>query len=265
MSLYARENPVFLRQSLQSVLLSTVHPDEVVLVEDGPIGPALQGVIDDFRPLLALRSVPLAVNVGLPSALNAGLAHCRNELVARFDTDDICEPERFESQLAFMQAHPEVAALGCAVQEFEPLSGAALGVRAPPLSHDELVSFARLSSPLNHPSVMFRRAAVLSVGAYPTHMTVAFEDYALWIRLVLAGYRLANLPKVLVKMRAGAAQAARRSGLSYAKQEIAFAREFRKVGFLSAWQYLRFIVIRTPIRFLPKRQVVGVYRRFGRK
>ena len=112
---------------------------------------------------------------------------------------------------------------------------------------------------------MFRKTAVLSVGAYPTHMTVAFEDYALWIRMVLAGYRLANLPEVLVRMRAGAAQAARRSGLPYANQEIAFAREFRRAGFFSTCQFLRFILIRVPIRFLPKRQVVAVYRRFGRK
>ena len=61
----------------------------------------------------------------------------------------------------------------------------------------------------------------------------------LWVRLVLAGYRLATLPEVLVRMRAGTAQSARRSGLAYAKQELAFAGEFRKAGFLSIWQFLR--------------------------
>ena len=264
MSVYARENPLFMHESLQSVLASSVLPDELVLVEDGPIGATLRAVIDDFRTRLPIRSVPLAFNLGLPGALNAGLAQSSHDIVARFDTDDICEPARFESQLAYLDDHPEVAAVGAAVQEFDLNSGQKLGVRAPPTSHEALLVFARLSSPFNHPATMYRKSAVLSVGAYPTHMKVAFEDYALWVRMMLAGYRLANLPEVLVHMRAGAAQASRRRGWRYAKQEINFALDFRKAGFFNTWQCLRFVVLRVPIRFLPKKQVSAMYRWFGR-
>jgi GT2 family glycosyltransferase len=264
MSVYARENPSFLRESLQSIVASSVTPDEVVLVEDGPIGAPLRGVIDDFRSLLPLVSVPLPVNVGLPGALNAGLESCSHDLVARFDTDDLCDPRRFELQLAYLDRHPEVAAVGAAVQEFDMHSGEKLNLRAPPTSHEALVTFARLGSPMNHPATMYRRSAVLEVGAYPTYMSVAFEDYALWVRLMLAGYQLANLPEVLVHMRAGSAQASRRRGWRYARQEIAFALEFRRAGFLSALQCARFIGLRVPIRFLPKTQVAAMYRWFGR-
>lgn len=265
MSVYARENPRFLRESLQTVVESTLLPDEIVLVEDGPLTPQLTEVIGEFRSVLPIRSVPLAANIGLPGALNAGLANCSHEIVARFDTDDLCEPNRYERQIEFLSKHPEVAALGTAIQEFDPLTGVAQGIRSPPETHDALVTFALLSSPLNHPAVMFRKSAVLSVGAYPTHMNVAFEDYALWLRLVLAGYRLANLPEVLVRMRAGISQASRRSGLAYAKQEIAFALEFRKAGFFSTLQCLRFILLRVPLRFLPKKQLVSVYKVFARQ
>ena len=264
MSVYARETPSFMRESLQSVVASSVSPDELVLVEDGPIGAALREVIDDFRTRLPIRSVPLPVNLGLPGALNAGLAQCSHEVVARFDTDDICEPTRFERQLAYLDSHPEVVAVGAAVQEFDMHTGQKLGLRSPPSSHEALAEFARLSSPLNHPATMYRKSAVLQVGAYPTHMSVAFEDYALWVRLMLAGYRLANLPEVLVHMRAGAAQASRRRGWRYARQEIGFALEFRRAGFLSVWQCLRFMAFRVPIRFLPKKQVTAMYRWFGR-
>lgn len=264
MSVYVKERPEFLRESLASVAASSVLPAEVVLVEDGPITEALRAVIDAARDTLNIVSVPLARNVGLPGALNAGLAACQHELVARFDTDDLCVPERFEKQLVFMANHPEVAALGTAIQEFDLATGEKLGLRAPPPDHAELVRYARLSSPLNHPSVMFRRSAVLAAGAYPAHMTVAFEDYALWVNLVLAGHQLASLPQVLVYMRAGAAQAMRRRGLRYARQEIAFARQFRRAGFLNTWQCLRFIALRVPVRFLPKAHVVALYRRFAR-
>jgi glycosyltransferase involved in cell wall biosynthesis len=265
MSVYVRENPAYLRASLDSVLASSIQPDEVVLVEDGAIGPELHAVIDSFRARLPIVSVPLAVNVGLPGALNAGLAACRHEFVARFDTDDLCLPQRFELQTAFLAAHPGVAAVGAAVQEFDLLTGRALAVRAPPSRHEELCEFARLSSPFNHPATMFRKSAVLAVGAYPAHMTVAFEDYALWIKLILAGHRLANLPDVLVQMRAGTAQAGRRRGWRYARQEVAFANTFRRLGFFSAWQWLRFIALRVPVRFLPKQQVVALYQRFARQ
>lgn len=248
-----------------SLVGSTILPDEVVLVEDGPIGESLRRVIDEFRIRLPIRSVPLKVNSGLPSALNAGLVQCSHDIVARFDTDDICESDRFARQIAHLEAHPEVTVLGGAVQEFDLQTGKKLGVRAPPLTHDLLRKFSMSSSPLNHPAVMYRKSAVLSVGAYPTHMTVAFEDYALWIRLMVAGYRLENLPGVLVQMRAGTAQAMRRTGLRYAKQEISFALEIRRSGFFSGWQCIRFIALRVPLRFLPKMYMSALYRMFARQ
>lgn len=265
MSVYERENPQFLRESLNSLTHSSQVPDEVVLVEDGFIGEPLRNVITEFREHLRIVSVPLPFNVGLPSALNAGLVKCSYEVVARFDTDDLCGESRFERQLAFLAAHPDVAAVSCAVQEFDIDSGVLLGFRAPPCGHVELMAFARYSSPLNHPAAMYRKSAVLSVGGYPVNMKVAFEDYALWVRMMIAGYRLANLPEVLVHMRAGAAQAARRTGFRYAKQEIEFAGVMRSEGFFNTWQYIRFLALRVPIRLLPKRIVILIYQLCVRK
>lgn len=264
MSVYSRESPEFLRESLQSLVESSIVSDEIVLVEDGPIPDTLKDVIDTFRYVLPIRSVRLDSNIGLAGALNVGLANCSHEFVARFDTDDLCEPIRFERQIDFLLKHPEVAAVGSSVQEFEPLTGIPTGFRSPPETHDALLKFALLSSPLNHPAVMFRKSAVLSVGAYPTNLNTAFEDYALWLRLVLAGYRIANLPEVLVRMRAGISQTVRRSGLAYAKQEITFALEFRKAGFFSTFHCLRFIFLRVPLRFLPNRLLAYVYQIFRR-
>ena len=95
-SLYYKENPDFLRQSLDSVFTQTLPPDEVVLVEDGPLTAELDAVVDEYvRRYQSLHIVKLPKNMGLGNALNEGLKHCSNELVARMDTDDICYANRY--------------------------------------------------------------------------------------------------------------------------------------------------------------------------
>ena len=107
LSLYYKENPIFLRQSLDSVFSQTLPPDEVVLVEDGPLTEALYAVVEEYkRKYSTLKVVPLSENVGLGRALNEGLKHCSFDLVARMDTDDIAMPDRFEKQISYMTAHP---------------------------------------------------------------------------------------------------------------------------------------------------------------
>lgn len=264
MSVYAKEKPEFLEESLATLARSSILPGEVILVEDGPLTKSLHAVIARARTQLNISSVKLKYNIGLPGALNAGLEKSKYELIARFDTDDICAPDRFEKQLNFLIKNPEVAAVGSAIQEFDSITGEKLGYRAPPCDHASLLYFSRLSSPLNHPSVMFRRSAVMSVGGYPVEMRKAYEDYALWLNLILAGYKLANLPQVLVHMRAGAAQVSRRSGLIYAQQEIFFAIHFYRKGFFNAFQLSRFLLLRTPLRFFPKNLISVIYRVFAR-
>jgi len=264
MSVYCRENPDYLRQSMESLCGSTVLPTEVVLVEDGPISSDLTGVINQFRNKLNIVSLPLKYNIGFPGALNHGLSRCSYEIVARFDTDDICAPDRFALQLGFLKNNPNVAAVSGVVREFDSFSGDWLGLRQPPLSQADILKYAKLRSPLNHPAVMFRKSIVLKVGAYPEHMRVAYEEYVLWVRIIMAGYQLANLNQVLVYMRAGRAQALRRRGIKYAIQEYKFAALMRAVGFFTYFDFIRFLTFRIPIRFLPKRLLFSVYQKYGR-
>ena len=108
LSLYHKESPLFLRQSLTSIFTQTLLPIEVVLVEDGPLTDELYAVIKEFtsqHPELKVISLP--TNRGLGKALNEGLKHCSYDLVARMDTDDIAKPDRFEKQLAIFLEHPE--------------------------------------------------------------------------------------------------------------------------------------------------------------
>ena len=192
LSLYHKESPLFLRQSLTSIFTQTLLPIEVVLVEDGPLTDELYAVIKEFtsqHPELKVISLP--TNRGLGKALNEGLKHCSYDLVARMDTDDIAKPDRFEKQLAIFLEHPEIDVVGAWIDEFEGEVSNVLSMRKVPEQHENILRFAKGRCPVNHPVVMFRKSAVLKAGGYK-HFPL-FEDYYLWVRMpalfpLLAGY-----------------------------------------------------------------------------
>ncbi len=159
-----KKSPGFLRQSLESLCGQTFSPDEVVLVEDGPLGEDLASVIASFRTRLPIVSVRLPVNKGLGIALSEGLDQCRGEFVARVDGDDISVPDRFEKQLAFLDANPGVDVVGGATAEFDDDRLTPRAIRRLPCSGLGLLRFAKYRNPLNHMTVIFRKAAVLEEG-----------------------------------------------------------------------------------------------------
>lgn len=248
MSVYQAEKPEYLHTALDSLAAQTLRADEVVLVEDGPLPEALHEVIAAFRDTLNIQSVRLPVNVGLARALNAGLEHCGHELVARMDSDDISLPQRFEKQVRFMAAHPDIAASSAALDEFDE-DGAVFSSRVLPLTHEELAEFARRRSPLSHAVAIFRKSIVLAVGGYPPFKRS--QDVALWSLLIVKGYRLANLPDTLFKVRAGAAFMTR-NGLRSLRQEFAVIRYQRRIGFLSRRDMLRNLGVRTILAIVPQ-------------
>lgn len=249
MSLYAKESPAYLIQALVSLVESTVAPDEVVMVLDGPIGDALAEVLARYREKLPLREVPLPHNVGLGPALNAGLAACSNEWVARFDTDDINEPDRFSKQLVFIEAHPDVDIIGGAIAEFDIDPMKPTAVRKVPERHEGIVQFAHKRNPFNHMTVMYRKSVVQACGGYRNEHL--YEDYALWVRMLQAGSHAANLPDCLVRARTGRGMLARRGGVKYAINEVRTQRTFLRQGFISRSRFLLNVVERVPVRLCP--------------
>lgn len=198
MSVYAKETPEYLTECLQSLVLQTLHANEVVLVEDGPISPELTSVIDLFREELNIVSVRILENVGLAGALNVGLKNCTHELVARMDTDDIALPERFEKQIAQFKVNPKIDVLGTYAQEFDDMDGLA-SVRIMPITHQAI--FDNLfSCPFIHPSVMYKKDLISSVGGYDESLRRR-QDYDLWFRCAMHNMNFANIPEALLKYR----------------------------------------------------------------
>ena len=120
MSVYHKEKPEYLKQAIESIQAQTLLTDDFVLVCDGPLNDALDGVISAKQQEMGtvLNVVRLTKNGGLGNALNEGIKHCKNELIARMDNDDIAYPDRCEKQLAVFDEHPEVSICSGIVEEF---------------------------------------------------------------------------------------------------------------------------------------------------
>lgn len=250
-SVYHGSSASQLQEALTSVWDSqTVKPSEIVLVEDGPVSTELSQVIQTWSDRLGSQWVSCRFfeNKGLRHALNLGLKSCRYDLVARMDGDDISVPKRFELQCQFMATHPEVAVLGGAVDEYDDTLTELKHTKRMPLNHDELLEFAKYRSPLNHPTVMYRKPLILALGGYPD---IFPEDYPLWIHMIQSQARLANLPDVLVKMRTDSMLSERRSGWRLFKQEVTLYRHFKDIGFLSTGEFCKNVLIRAVLRLSP--------------
>lgn len=256
-SVYRGEKPAYLREALASLAAQTRRPDQVVLVCDGPLSPELERVLDEHAGSLPLTLVRLPRNVGLAPALNAGLSHCRGTWVARFDTDDVCVPDRLEVQLAHLAAHPEIDVLGSYIDEFEVDPARPYCVRTVPLDHAAILDGARRRNPMNHMTVVVRRDLLAAGGGYPVEPF--FEDWALWVALLQRGARFANLPRSLVRARAGLGMLRRRGGWRYILSEVAVQRRFHRSGFIGSAELLGNIASRTVARLVPARVRYWLY------
>lgn len=236
LSLYYKEDPIYLRACLESVFAQTLMPDEVVLVEDGSLTVDLNSVVNEFASRYPnFKVVKFSLNRGLGSALCNGVVACQHDIIIRMDTDDICHPERFRLQIKFLSEHPEIDLVGAQITEFIDRYDNIIGQRWVPTMHKDIMAFLKNRCPFNHMTVAFRKDAVLKSGNYkPWHFN---EDYYLWIRMALAGCQFANLPDTLVNVRVGKEMYARRGGWKYFKSEAALQRYMLRHHIISFPQY----------------------------
>ena len=250
-TLSQQDNPCFFRTAIESMLNQTVPANDFVLVCDGPLNEQLDSVIATKQQEMgeSLNVVRLAKNGGLGNALNEGIKHCKNELVARMDSDDIAYQDRCEKQMAVFNAHPEVSICSGIVEEFTTDPNTVDAKRVPPETNAEIVEFAKKRNPFNHPCVMYKKSAVEAVGSYQDFYLL--EDYYLWIRMLMAGYQGYNIQEPLLHMRAGSDMYLRRAGWKYAKTQARLFKFMKKQGFIGVGQYIKSCVIRSGSALAP--------------
>lgn len=200
LSVYRKEQPSFLQQSLESIFTQTLLPDEVVLVKDGALPDELERIIKEYQVKYPrLKVLPLALNGGLSRALNEGLKHCSFDLVARMDTDDIAYPTRFEKQIGFMQSHPDIDIVGSYATKIDE-SNIESDMLKVPTTHKDIYRLI-WSCPFIHPTVVFRKSKLIEAGSYNPEAGPRQDDYELWFRCAAKGLRFANIAEPLLFYR----------------------------------------------------------------
>lgn len=262
MPIYGGESPLYLAQCLESLKAQSLPADEILIVKDGPLGEHLEVVLREYETELPIRTLELARNQGLGAAARLGVEQCRNELIARMDSDDLCVPRRFEIQVAYIESHPETDIVGGFIREFDSDYRSGLASRKVPSEHRAICALAKRRNPMNHMTVLFRRTAVLAAGNYRTWF--GFEDYDLWVRMIRNGARFHNLEDVLVLARCGNGMQTRRGGWDYLRREASLLWSFREGGFITTPAALWNIACRIPARLAPSSLRGKIYRKFLR-
>lgn len=186
----------YLREAVDSILNQTFSDFDFLIVDDGSTDETPKILEEYIRKDARVRVVRNEKNLRISASLNRGLELAAAPLIARMDADDVSLPERLEKQVEFMRKHPDVAVCGGALQLYERPD-----VWVPPLEHEAIRACLLFESAIFHPTAIFKKREILSVGGYDPALPPA-EDYALWVAAAMYnGCRVANLETVVLRYR----------------------------------------------------------------
>lgn len=251
MSIYIKEKEEYFRQCMESILNQTLSPNEIVIVKDGPITDGLQKAICDYQekfPSL-IKVVDLKKNLGLGLALSLGVIECKNELIARMDTDDICVPERFEKQINMFKSIPDLDICGSYIKEFDTIPDNVLSIRRVPLDDRSIKKYQRRRDSFNHMTVMFKKKAVLKAGNY--QHALLMEDSLLWVNMMKNHAICANIDDYLVFVRTGKDMFERRGGWDYFKKYYSGRKKIYQTGYISKADYIYTLTVQFVVAVVP--------------
>ncbi len=219
MSVYKKDNPLFLKTALDSIINQTLQPNEIILIADGPIPESLHKVIEDTKKIFpALKPFYLDKNGGLGEALRIAVINAKYDYLARMDSDDISLPDRFEKQMKCFEEDASLSLVGGMITEFVDAPSNIVVQRILPLEDKEIKKFMRYRCGVNHVTVIFKKTDLLAAGNYKSDYRQ--EDYYLWARMMRNKCKFKNIPDVVVNVRSGANQFSRRGGFKYFKDHM---------------------------------------------
>ena len=226
MSVYFKEQPQFLEIAIRSMIEQSIMPDQFIIVKDGPLTPELDAVINDYicRYPELFTIISNETNLGLGPALRKGVLESRNELIARMDSDDFCVTDRIEKQLQVFKKYPEIGMVGSYEAEFIDNVNNVVAVHKVPEKNHEIKQFMRRRCAVLHPTVIFKKSAVIAAGNYQKSSVYAiYEDYDLFARMIFdADIKCFNIQECLYYIRTSEDFYQRRGGVEYAKTVLRF-------------------------------------------
>ena len=264
MSVYKNDNPTEFKEAVLSIYNQTCPPDEIILVIDGPVSDMMLKTIETLSEKTGIMKViPLPKNMGHAIARHTGLEAANNDLCAVMDADDLSVPNRFEKQLKAFEEHPEVSVVGGLINEFIHTTDNVVGTRIVPEKDSDVKEYLKSRCPMNLVTVMLKKSDVMKVGGYQDWYCE--EDYYLWIRLALGGYKFYNIQENLVNVRVGEEMYQRRGGKKYFESEARLQKYMLDHKLISWPKYACNVTIRWAVQVAMPNWLRGwVFRTFAR-
>lgn len=299
MSIYKSDVPELVRVALDSLLQQTLLPNEIVIVGDGPVPAELEQEVSSFKfrvskirttpnpsfakggdlvpedgkesletrnqkPETIVTYLPQEKNGGLGEAMRIAAEAAKYDYLARMDSDDICLPDRFEKQMKCFEEDPELSLVGGMITEFDGEPENIIAKRILPLEDAEIKRMMRGRCAVNHVTVIFKKADLMKSGNYQPFWKQ--EDHYLWARMMEHGCKFRNIPDVVVNVRSGKDQIARRGGLRFYKSVVRVFWYMYRHGLISFGYFLYICTVRGIVQVLmPNRLRTWVYLHLLRK
>lgn len=265
MSVYGKEQPQFLRQSINSVLEQTHRTDDFVIICDGALTKPLEDVLTQAvgeHPDI-IRIVRTNGHVGTAAAANIAIEHCKNKYIGKMDSDDISLPTRFEKQLRRMQKYPQLDIIGSYLEEFDSDTGETEAVRKVPLSSSAIKKFSKRRNPFNNPTLLFKKSAALNAGGYSEELGRC-EDYDFVIRMLRSGAVAGNIPQVLLRYRVTKENYKRRRNLANTSGFIKVRWRIYRSGYSSLTDFIVPSLAQLMLFMLPSSMTSMIYKKIIR-
>ena len=274
MCVYGGDDPEHFDIALESIVNQTVKPAEIVLVVDCPVSEEINTVIEKNKILckendIVFNIYRLKQNRGHGIARRLSFEKCNYEYIALMDADDISVPDRFQKQIEYVKLRPDVSIVGGNIMEFisqhdgRDISKKA-GMRIVPEIDVEIKDYMKKRCPMNQMTVLFRKNDISSVGGYQDWY--CDEDYYLWIRLAIAGFKFSNINETLVNVRVGEKMYQRRGGIKYFKSEAKLQKYMLDHGLIGFRRYLINVSERFILQvIMPNKIRSMVFKKFARE
>lgn len=264
MSTYKNDNVIHLKEAIDSIINQTLKPNEIIIIIDGDIPQKnMDALLDYSKKDKTIKLIKLKKNVGLGLALNRGVKECKNELIARMDSDDISDSNRLMMQYDAINKH-NCDIVGSNISEFIGKKENIISYRIVPELDEDIKKYMKKRCAMNHVTVMFKKSSVLKAGNYiDWHYN---EDYILWIKMLENNNKFYNIQKNLVNVRVGEDMYQRRGGLKYFKSEKSIQKYMLNKKIISYPTYLANVFKRFLLQVIMSNKMRQfVFKNFARK
>jgi glycosyltransferase EpsE len=188
----------YVTEAVESILKQTYKDFEFIIIDDASTdgtSEALKKIAEKDKRIKLFRNKK---NLGLTKNLNIGLRKAKGEFIARMDADDVSLPNRFATEVEFLDKHPDIALVGTWADVINS-EGKVISDIKYVTDHNAIRRNMTERSQIIHPSVMFRKSIVKKAGFYDEKLRTA-QDYEYFAR-VMSQFKVANIPKKVFKYR----------------------------------------------------------------